>query len=56
LLEADFLWTPRALDAWLAEPARFLPGNRMTIAGVSDPEDRRDIIAYLIEMTGESTN
>jgi len=56
LLEADFVWTPRALDAWLAEPARFLPGNRMTIAGVSDPEDRRDVIAYLIEMTVESTN
>ena len=56
LLEADFVWTPRALDAWLAEPAKFLPGNRMTIAGVTDIEDRRDIIAYLIEMTGESTN
>ena len=54
VLEADFVWTPRALDAWMAEPARFLPGNRMSIAGISDPQDRRDVIAYLLHTTGES--
>ncbi|NNF40688.1 MAG: cytochrome c family protein, partial [Woeseiaceae bacterium] len=31
--DADFVWTPRALDAWLAQPGRFLPGNRMSFAG-----------------------
>ncbi len=44
---ADFVWTPAALDAWLAQPARFLPGNRMTFAGVPDAGDRADLIAYL---------
>jgi cytochrome c len=34
LQEAEFAWTPRALDAWLARPARFLPGNRMSFPGV----------------------
>jgi cytochrome c len=52
LQEADFVWTPRALDAWLARPARFLPGNRMSFAGVSSANDRADVIAYLLEATG----
>lgn len=51
--EADFVWTPRALDAWLREPARFLPGNRMTFPGVADAGDRNALIAYLLEVTAE---
>ena len=49
--EAGFVWTPRALDAWLAQPGRFLPGNRMTFAGVMRQEDRDALIAYLLEVT-----
>ena len=49
--ETDFVWTPRALDAWLAQPGRFLPGNRMTFAGVSRREERVNLIAYLFEAT-----
>ena len=48
---ADFVWTPEALDAWLAQPGRFLPGNRMTFAGVPDRQDRANLIAYLLEST-----
>lgn len=51
LKEADFVWTPRALDAWLAQPAQFLPGNRMAFAGVSKKSDRNDLIAYLLRET-----
>ncbi len=51
LQEAEFTWTPRALDAWLARPARFLPGNRMSFPGVSGATDRADMIAYLLEAT-----
>jgi cytochrome c len=51
LQEAEFVWTPRALDAWLAQPARFLPGNRMSFPGVSRASDRADMIAYLLEAT-----
>lgn len=54
LRNADFIWTPRALDAWLLQPGRFLPGNRMTFAGVSRSSDRDDLIAYLLQVT--STN
>lgn len=48
---ADFVWTPRALDAWLANPGSFLPGNRMTFAGIIDPGARDSLIAYLLEVT-----
>jgi len=49
--EADFVWTPRALNAWLERPARFLPGNRMSYPGVSSASDRADLIAYLLAAT-----
>ena len=48
---ANFVWTPEALEAWLAQPGRFLPGNRMTFAGVPDAQDRANLIAYLLEAT-----
>lgn len=51
LRDANFIWTPRALDAWLAYPGRFLPGNRMTFAGVQRQSDRDDLIAYLMQAT-----
>lgn len=51
LRTAGFVWTPRALDAWLVQPGRFLPGNRMVFAGVSGEANRRDLIAYLLQET-----
>ena len=48
---ASFVWTPEALHAWLAQPGRFLPGNRMTFAGVLKQSDRNDLIAYLLNVT-----
>jgi len=48
---ADFVWTPAAVQAWLAQPGRFLPGNRMTFAGVPDEQDRNDLVAYLLDVT-----
>ena len=47
LTDADFVWTPDLLDQWLANPRDFLPGNRMSFAGLRQAEDRRDLIAYL---------
>lgn len=54
LRNADFIWTPRALDAWLAAPFEFLPGNRMSFVGIDDPRDRTDVIAYLLETTSST--
>jgi len=47
LQAADFVWTPVELDAWLANPRGYLPGNRMTFAGLRNETDRRDLIAWL---------
>lgn len=54
LSEADFVWTPEALDAWLAEPMRFLPGNRMAYPGLRQQEDRDAVIAELLRLTDDS--
>ncbi|WP_421792098.1 c-type cytochrome [Hyphobacterium sp.] len=56
LEEADFIWTPEQLDAWLANPREFLPGNRMSFVGLRDEEDRVNVIAYLMHETGYSAD
>lgn len=56
IVEVDFVWTPRVLDAWLVQPSRFLPGNRMTFAGVGDAGNRADLIAYLLLVTDDEDN
>ncbi len=51
LSEADFVWTPRALDAWLEFPQRFLPGNAMAWPGMRNADDRAALIASLMRRT-----
>ena len=48
LTDSDIAWTPDHLDAWLADPRGYIPGNRMTFVGLRDANDRRDVIAYLM--------
>ena len=50
---ANFVWTPRALDAWLAQPGRFLPGNRMAFGGIFKQQDRDNLIAFLLAETAD---
>ncbi len=40
-------WTFEDLDKWLASPRKFVTGTKMTFAGLSDPEKRASVIAYL---------
>ena len=40
-------WTYDEMDKWLTKPAAYAPGTKMTFAGVPDPKQRADIIAYL---------
>ena len=47
LQAADFTWDAERLDQWLANPRTYLPGNKMSFAGVPDNQDRRDLIAWL---------
>jgi len=45
------IWTEESLFKYLENPAAFMPGNKMTYAGVKDEADRRDLIAYLKQQT-----
>ncbi len=56
LATSDFVWTPRALDAWLAQPYPFLPDNRMSFPGLPDSNDRNAVIAYLLQHTDAGDN
>jgi cytochrome c len=47
LRSADLVWRQETLNAFLADPQAFLPGNRMTFRGITDAQARADVIAYL---------
>jgi len=49
---AGFDWDAAHLDKWLDNPRGFMPGTKMTFAGLHDPKDRIDLIAYLKVETG----
>ena len=40
-------WTFENMDAWLRSPRTFAPGTKMTFAGLSDPQDRADLMVYM---------
>lgn len=40
-------WSPEALQEFLANPKGVVSGTKMSFAGLKDPQDRADLIAYL---------
>ncbi len=40
-------WDWGNLYQWLKSPSSFAPGTKMTFAGLPNPQDRADVIAYL---------
>jgi cytochrome c len=40
-------WTFEDLNMWLNKPAAYVPGTRMAFAGISNDQQRADVIAYL---------
>jgi cytochrome c len=51
LRESGLVWTPRSLEAWLANPAGFVEGTTMPFTGYRSAADRRDLIVYLLRAT-----
>lgn len=45
--QADFVWTPELLFAWLADVDAMFPETTMMSLGVADPQQRADLIVYL---------
>ena len=52
LVEAADVWTPENLNHFLENPRGYAPGTAMSFNGLSDIEDRANLIAYLEEQTG----
>jgi cytochrome c len=44
---SDIVWDAKILDAYLESPQKAVPGNRMPYAGLMNPTDRTDLVAYL---------
>jgi cytochrome c len=40
-------WNWDNMSAWLASPKKFAPGTKMTFAGLSNPQERANVIAFL---------
>lgn len=45
--KTDIVWDAKILDAYLESPQKVVPGNRMPYAGLKNPTDRTDLVAYL---------
>jgi len=52
LLKAAFQWSPDRLDAWLADPKGYLPGNIMGIPEAVPVADRVNLISFMLIETG----
>lgn len=52
LKNSGIVWDASHLDQWLAQPMTYLPGTKMSFAGVKEAKDRTDLIAYLMVETG----
>lgn len=48
-------WNEETLDRFLENPLKIVPGTKMGYAGIKDPQERVDLIAYLGQATRDST-
>lgn len=44
---SGIVWTEDKLFAYLEDPRAYVPGTKMSFAGLKNPQDRADVIAYL---------
>jgi len=45
--QSGLVWDGKTLDAYLADPQKLIPGNKMPFPGLKTDHDRADVIAYL---------
>lgn len=51
LAEKEGVWGYEELNAFLANPRKYVPGTRMAFAGLKRASERADIIKYLMSVT-----
>src|SRR5262249_51556511 len=49
---ANLTWAAKTLDAYLDDPQKLAPGNKMPSPGLKPAQDRADVIAFLAAPTG----
>jgi nitrite reductase (NO-forming) len=52
LKQAALTWDAATLDAYLVDPQKLVPGNRMPFPGLKTDRDRKDVIAFLATPAG----
>jgi nitrite reductase (NO-forming) len=45
--QANITWDEKTFDAYLADPQKVVPGNKMPFPGLKTDHDRQDILAFL---------
>lgn len=51
LTKSNVKWDDKTLDAWLTRPSKLVPGTTMAFPGMTKPEERAAMIAYLKSAT-----
>ena len=46
--DEGFVWTVEELHAYLEKPRKYMPGNKMSFAGLKKEKDRQNVIAYIM--------
>ena len=46
-LKSNVVWNEATMYKYLEAPMKFMPGTKMSFAGLKKPQDRADVIAYL---------
>ena len=54
--QSGITWTPEKLDAYLADPQKVVPGNKMPFPGLKTEDDRTDVIAFLAKKNAPATS
>lgn len=49
--ESGVIWTDETLSAYIENPRKYMPGNRMSYVGLRKAEDREAVLAYIKEQT-----
>ena len=52
LKASSVAWDEKSLSRWLADPEKFIPGQKMGVS-VEDANERQDLIAYLKTLSGQ---
>ncbi|WP_333843366.1 c-type cytochrome [Pelomicrobium sp.] len=51
---SGIVWDEHTLERFLADPLKTIPGTAMGYAGIADPKERADLIAYLRQASGSA--